>query len=250
MGVRFPSPALTDAASILGVSSVELPTLRLAPTAARDEHERAGLVRRARVLAWLGVGWHFVEAAVAALAGLAAGSIALVGFGADSLIESVAGCVVLWRFAGSRAASERAERRAQKLIAASFYVLAVYVAAEAVRTLAAAHHPETSWVGIGLSLLTLATMPALAVAKGRIGERLGSAAVKSEGRQNMLCAYLSGALLVGLGANALTGAWWADPVTALVIAGVAVKEGRDAWLGDSCCTAVVPAARCDGDCCA
>jgi divalent metal cation (Fe/Co/Zn/Cd) transporter len=229
------------------MSSVELPTLPIA--APHVDPDRPRLVRRAKQLAWLGVGWHFFEAAVAILAGLAAGSFALIGFGADSLIESVAGLVVLWRFAASRTTSETAERRAQKLIAVSFYVLAAYVGVEAVRALAAAEHPETSWVGIGLSLVTLATMPLLALAKARIGDRLGSAATKSEGRQNMLCAYLSGALLIGLGANALFGAWWADPATASLIAAVAVKEGREAWQGDSCCTAPLPDAACHDDCC-
>jgi divalent metal cation (Fe/Co/Zn/Cd) transporter len=207
--------------------AVELPT---APVAT----PRPELVQRAKALAWLGVGWHAIEAAVAIGAGIAAGSIALVGFGADSLIESVAGFVLLWRFAAARASSEDAERRAQKLIAVSFYVLAAYVGVEAIRSLAGGHEPDVSWVGIGLSLVTLATMPPLAIAKARLGERLGSSATKSEGRQNMLCAYLSAALLVGLLANALLGAWWADPITALVIAGVAVREGREAWRGDSC----------------
>jgi divalent metal cation (Fe/Co/Zn/Cd) transporter len=205
------------------VATIELPT---AP--------RAQLVRRARLLAWLGIGWHAVEAAVAIGAGVAAGSIALVGFGADSLIESVAGFVLLWRLAGRRAESEVAERRAQKLIALSFYVLAAYVTVEAVRNLATAAHPDTSYVGIALAIAALVTMPPLAIAKAHVGDRLGSSATKSEGRQNMLCAYLSAALLVGLSANALFGAWWADPLTALLIAGVAVREGRNAWRGDAC----------------
>ncbi len=196
--------------------------------------ERTRLVRRAKLLAWLGVGWHGVEAAVAVGAGLAAGSIALIGFGADSLIESVAGIVLLWRFAASRAASESAERRAQKLIGASFYLLAAYVAFEAFRTLLLAERPEASWVGMGLAIVTLLTMPPLAISKARVGERLGSSATKSEGEQNMLCAYLSAALLTGLGANALFGLWWADPFTALLIAGAAVKEGREAWQGNTC----------------
>jgi divalent metal cation (Fe/Co/Zn/Cd) transporter len=158
-----------------------------------------------------------------------------VGFGADSLIESVAGFVLLWRFAGTRAGSEEAEQRAQKLIGASFFVLAAYVAVEAVRTLVTSTHPDVSYVGIGLSVVTLAAMPPLAIAKGRTGDQLGSSATKSEGRQNMLCAYLSGALLVGLSANAIFGAWWADPVTALLIAAVAAREGIEAWRGDACC---------------
>ena len=212
---------------------------------------REGLVRRAKLLAWLGLGWHGVEAAVAVGAGLAAGSIALVGFGADSLVEAVAGFVLLWRFAGTRASSERAERSAQKLIALSFYAIAVYVGFEAVRALVFAERPEVSWIGIGLAVVTLAVMPPLAVAKGRVGERLGSSATKSEGRQNMLCAYLSAALLVGLGANALFGLWWADPATALLIAGVAVKEGRESWRGESCCTTPVVDRDmlCEADCC-
>jgi divalent metal cation (Fe/Co/Zn/Cd) transporter len=205
------------------VATIELPTV-----------PRAQLVRRARLLAWLGIGWHAVEAAVAIGAGVAAGSIALVGFGADSLIESVAGFVLLWRLAGRRAESEAAERRAQKLIALSFYVLAAYVAVEAVRNLATGAHPDTSYVGIALAIAALVTMPPLAIAKAHVGDRLGSSATKSEGRQNMLCAYLSVALLVGLSANALFGAWWADPLTALLIAGVAVREGRNAWRGDAC----------------
>src|SRR5215210_4585164 len=212
--------------------------------------ERERLVRRARLLAWLGVGWHGIEATVAVGAGLAAGSIALIGFGADSLIESAAGIILLWRFAASRAASEDAERRAQKLIALSFYVIAAYVGFEAVRSLLVGDRPEASWIGIGLAAITLATMPPLAIAKARLGEKLGSSATKSEGRQNMLCAYLSAALLAGLGANALFGLWWADPVTALLIAGVAVKEGRESWRGESCCTTpVVPGESCDDDCC-
>ena len=196
-------------------------------------------MRRAKLLAWWGVGWHGIEAAVAIGAGVVAGSIALVGFGADSLIESVAGFALLWRFAAARAASEDAERKAQKMIAASFYVIAAYVGVEAIRSLIGGDHPEVSYVGIALSAVTLLTMPPLAIAKARVGERLGSSATKSEGRQNMLCAYLSAALLVGLGANAIAGWWWADPAVALVIAAVAVREGREAWRGESCCTAPV-----------
>jgi divalent metal cation (Fe/Co/Zn/Cd) transporter len=209
-------------------------------------------VRRARVLAWIGVGWHVVEAGVALGAGVAAGSIALVGFGADSLIESAAGLVVLWRFAAARAHSTGAERRAQQAIAVSFYVLAVYVAVEALRSLIGTDEPAASWVGIGLAAVTLATMPPLARAKARVGAQLGSAATTAEGRQNMLCAYLSVALLVGLGANALLGWWWADPVTALAVAAVAVREGRAAWAGEDCCATPVglDGGSCGEDCCA
>jgi len=205
-------------------------------TPAPPAADRAVLVRRARLLAWIGVGWHVIEAAIAILAGLAASSIALIGFGADSLIESAAGFIVLWRFASS---SPGAERRAQQLIAISFYVLAAYVAIEATRALTGGDEPATSWVGIGLAAFTAATMPPLAIAKARVGAKLNSSATTSEGRQNMLCAYLSLGLLAGLGANALLGWWWADPVTALAIAAIAVREGRDAWRGEdpacACC---------------
>jgi divalent metal cation (Fe/Co/Zn/Cd) transporter len=206
-------------------------TLPIAPLAATRDH----WVRRARQLAWLGVGWHGLEAAVAIGAGLAAGSIALIGFGADSLVESLAGFILLWRFAGRRASSNIAERRAQKLIALSFYLIAVYVGLEATHTVVAVDRPHVSWVGIALSVVTLLTMPPLALAKAHVGDRLGSSATKSEGRQNMLCAYLSAALLVGLGANAAAGWWWADPAAAFVIAAVAIHEGRKAWRGESCC---------------
>jgi divalent metal cation (Fe/Co/Zn/Cd) transporter len=220
------------------MSPVELPVIAHAPAghAAPPSSERHGqLVRRARMLAWLGIGWHVAEAAIAILAGLAATSIALIGFGADSLIESVAGLIVVWRFAQSRQDSEAAEQRAQHLIGVSFAAIGVYVAVEAARSLFAGTHPDASWVGIGLAAVTLGTMPLLARAKARVGEELHSSATVSEGRQNLLCAYMSAGLLVGLGANALLGWWWADPVTAFAIAGVALYEGRQAWRGNACC---------------
>lgn len=195
---------------------------------------RTVLMHRARQLAWLGIGWHVIEAAISIGAGLAASSIALVGFGFDSAIESFAGLVVIWLFAGSRSGSAAAERRAQQLIAISFSVLAAYVAIEAVRTLADGSHPGVSWIGIGLAMFTAPTMPLLAKVKGRIGRELGSSATVSESSQTMLCAYLSVALLVGLGLNAVLGWWWADPVTALGIAFVAVREARTSWRGESC----------------
>jgi divalent metal cation (Fe/Co/Zn/Cd) transporter len=199
--------------------------------------EREALVRRARLLAWGGNAWHVVEFGIALAAGVAAGSIALVGFGLDSLIEAGAGAVILWRFGSRRSSSEHAERRAQQLIAASYFLLAAYVAVESLRTLLGGMHPETSWVGIGLAAVTAPTMPLLARAKQRVGRRLNSAATVSEGSQNMICAYLSVALLVGLGTNALFGWWWADPVAALVIAAIAVREGRESWRGEACCDA-------------
>jgi divalent metal cation (Fe/Co/Zn/Cd) transporter len=199
--------------------------------------ERLKLQRRARLLAWSGIAWHFIEFAIAVGAGIAAGSIALIGFGADSLIESFAGFTVVWLFTGRRLQSATAERRAQQVIAVSFYVLAVYVGVEAVRTLASGDHPGTSWVGIGLAAFTAPTMPLLALAKRRVGIKLHSSATVKEGAQNLLCAYLSVALLVGLLSNAVAGWWWADPAAALFIAFVALKEGRESWRGEGCCDA-------------
>jgi divalent metal cation (Fe/Co/Zn/Cd) transporter len=199
--------------------------------------DRERLRRRARLLAYTGNLWHLVEFAVAVAAGVAAGSIALVGFGVDSLIELLAGSVVVWLFSGGRPTSSTAERRAQRIIGVSFFLLAAYVGVESVRTLASSSHPQTSWPGIALALVTAPTMPLLARAKRRVGRSLDSAAAVSEAGQNLLCAYLSVALLVGLGANALAGWWWADPLAALVIAGVAVREGSVVWRAgaDRCC---------------
>jgi divalent metal cation (Fe/Co/Zn/Cd) transporter len=196
--------------------------------------ERERLERQARLLAWGGIGYHFVEFAVALGAGIAASSIALIGFGADSLIEALAGFVVLWLFTGGRVGSHDAERRAQQLIAASFFVLAAYVGVESIRTLAGGQHPDASWLGIGLAAFTTVTMPLLASVKRRVGRKLGSAATVKEASQTQLCAYLSIALLIGLTLNAVAGLWWADPAAALFIAAVAVKEGRESWRGEGC----------------
>jgi divalent metal cation (Fe/Co/Zn/Cd) transporter len=175
------------------------------------------------------------EGLVAVLAGIAAGSIALIGFGIDSAIEGFASVVIVWRFTGSRTLSHAAERRAQRLVAVQFFILAPYVSVEAVRSLVNGSHPEESLVGIVLAASSLLLMPLLGRAKQRIGSRIGSSATASEGKQNLLCAYLAAALLVGLLGNALLGAWWLDAAVALLIAVVAVQEGREAWRGDACC---------------
>jgi divalent metal cation (Fe/Co/Zn/Cd) transporter len=197
--------------------------------------DRQRLERQARLLAWGGIGYHLIEFAIALVAGIGAGSIALIGFGADSLIEAFAGFVVIWLFTGQRIGSAAAERRAQQLIAASFFVLAGYVGIESVRSLVGSHQPDASWLGIGLAAFTTVTMPAFAFVKRRVGTRLSSAATVKEASQTQLCAYLSVALLVGLLLNAVVGWWWADPAAALVIAAFAVKEGRESWRGEGCC---------------
>jgi divalent metal cation (Fe/Co/Zn/Cd) transporter len=195
---------------------------------------RARLVRRARFLAWSSLAWMTVEGGVAVAAGLLASSPALIGFGLDSAIEGLASVIIIWRFAEHRALSDAAEERAQKLVALSFFLLAPYVAFEAIRTLATAEHPELSVVGIALTATSLVLMPVLGVAKRRLGARLDSAATAGEGTQNILCAYLAAGVLAGLVANALFGLWWLDPVVALGIAGLAVREGQEAWEGEFC----------------
>jgi divalent metal cation (Fe/Co/Zn/Cd) transporter len=224
------------------VSEVALPTLPAGadsaekrPVASISRERYEYLAGRVRLLSWLSLAIITAEGAIAITAGIIASSIALIGFGLDSVVEGVASLIIVWRFTGSRVFSGAAEHRAQRLVAIQFFLLAPYVAFESVRALLGGEHPEVSWLGIGLSVASLITMPMLGIAKERLADQLGSAATKGEGRQNMLCAYLAGALLIGLLGNALVGAWWLDPIVGLLIAGVAVKEGREAWRGEGCC---------------
>jgi divalent metal cation (Fe/Co/Zn/Cd) transporter len=206
-----------------------------APRLTRDRY--AELARRVRLLSWLSLAWMSVEGIVAIAAGIAAGSIALLGFGLDSFVEGVASVIIIWRFTGKRVFAHAAERRAQQLVALQFFLLAPYVAIEAIRSLVGSDHPEVSSVGIALAVGSVVFMPMLGIAKQRLADEMGSAATAGEGRQNMLCAYLAAALLVGLVGNAAVGAWWLDPIVALLIAGVAVREGLEAWRGEGCCIA-------------
>ncbi len=199
----------------------------------RSEYEH--LARRVKLLSWLSLGWMTIEGGVAITAGILAGSIALIGFGIDSTIEGLASVIIIWRFTGARMFSQAAETRAQKLVAIQFFLLAPYVGVESVRALVGGEQPDVSYIGIGLSIGSIVFMPLLGIAKQRLADQLGSPATKGEGRQNMLCAYLAGALLVGLLGNALLGAWWLDPAVGLLIAGVAVREGLESWRGEGCC---------------
>lgn len=192
------------------------------------------LARLARALSWITLAWMGIEGGVAIVAAVLAGSVALLGFGMDSGIEAMASIIVIWRFTGTRLASATSERRAQQLVAVSFFLLAPYIAIEAIRALAAGDHAETSIIGLVLTAGTAIFEPALGVAKRRIGARLGSAATAGEGTQNLLCAYLAAAVFAGLAANTLLGAWWLDGVVALGIAGWAIVEGCRAWAGRSC----------------
>src|SRR3954451_7392690 len=216
----------------------ELPMLPAAPAAAPggvDEATYRRLAARVKLLSWLSLAWMTVEGGVAIAAGLVASSIALVGFGLDPAIEGFASVIIIWRFTGQRMLSHAAEERAQKLVAVQFFLLAPYVGFESIKTLVQGERPDTSVVGIALAASSVILMPLLGIAKQRLADQLGSAATKGEGRQNMLCAYLAGALLVGLLGNALAGAWWLDPMVGLLIAALAVKEGREAWKGEGCC---------------
>ena len=222
--------------------------------AARPEPSREwlGAARKAKALSWLSLVWMSLEGGIAIAAGFAAGSIALIGFGIDSAIEGVASVVIIWRFTGARTLSHAAEERAQKLVALQFFLLAPYVAFEAIQALVNAEHPEISGLGMALTASSVIGMPLLGIAKQRVARRLGSQATHGEGTQNLICAYLAAAVFLGLAGNALFGWWWLDPVAALAIAGIALREGVQTWRGEGCCAATVPtagAAPCEDDCC-
>jgi divalent metal cation (Fe/Co/Zn/Cd) transporter len=197
-----------------------------------DWHRAAS---RARRLSWLSLAYMTAEGSVAIVAAVLSGSVALLGFGLDSAIEGLASVIIVWRFTGSRTMSETAEARAQRAVAATFFLLAPYIAYDAISTLVARQHASTSWLGIALSISSLMVMPVLGATKKRLGARLGSGATSGEGSQNVLCAYLAAAVLVGLLANTAFGWWWLDPVVGLGIAGLAVYEGLEAWRGEECC---------------
>ena len=189
--------------------------------------------RSARRLEYFTLGWNVTEAAVAIFAGVIAGSIALVGFGADSVIESLSSIVLLWRFQ-SHEADERRERLALRLVGVCFLILAAYVAFDAAHSLMRRELPEASLVGIALAIVSLIVMPLLARAKRRVAARLDSAALAADSRQTDLCAFLSAILLGGLALNAAFGWWWADPVAALIMVPIIIREGTQALRGEVC----------------
>lgn len=195
--------------------------------------EKARLGRRARLLAGASVTYNLIEAVIAITAGLVAGSIALIGFGLDSVVEVSSGLIILWQF--QHTMPETRERQALRLMAYSFFALAAYVTFESVRALLDNSEPEPSPVGIGLAVASLIIMPFLSWAQRRTGRALGSNAVVADSTQTLLCTYLSAVLLVGLLLNATLNWSWADPLAGLVIAAVAVKEGLEAWRGEGCC---------------
>jgi divalent metal cation (Fe/Co/Zn/Cd) transporter len=199
------------------------------PTNDRQQQLRAG-----RQLEYFTLGWNLTEAAVAVGAGVFAGSIALIGFGIDSLIESLSGGILLWRLHATDT-TEKRERLALRLVGVSFFVLAFYVAFEAGKSLLRREQPDISVVGIVLSIVSLIAMPLLARAKRRVAARLESRALYADSRQTDICAYLSAILLAGLLFNALLGWWWADPVAALCMLPLIFREGIEAVQARSCC---------------
>jgi divalent metal cation (Fe/Co/Zn/Cd) transporter len=227
------------------------PLLQVRP-AGPSPARRAVLTRRVRLLVAATITYNVVEALVAITAGSIASSTALIGFGLDSVIEVSSAAAVAWQFAGPD--PEARERVTLRIIAVSFFALAAYVTVESARALLGGGHTEHSTVGLALAGLSLLVMPVLSYAQRHAGRELGSRTAVADSKQTLLCTYLSAVLLVGLGLNSLLGWSWADPLTALVIAAVAVKEGRDAWRGDSCCAVpvtagVAPSASDDRDAC-
>lgn len=218
----------------------------------RSPQRRTVLVRRVRWLVAATIAYNIVEAVVAISAGTVASSTALVSFGLDSVIEVSSAAAVAWQFAATdHDARERRERVALRAIAVSFFALAGYVLVESTRTLLGATEARPSTVGLVLAAVSLAVMPGLSYAQRRAGRQLGSATAVADSKQTLLCTYLSAVLLAGLALNALLGWWWADPLAALAVAAVAIKEGIDAWRGDACCppvTATPAPGGCGPDC--
>lgn len=211
---------------------VHAPAVSLAPEV------RSRLGRRAQLLAGASVAYNVVEAVVSVTAGVIAGSVALVGFGLDSVVEVSSGLIILWQF--RHRMPESRERQALRAMAVSFFVLAAYVGLESTRALLGGHDPDTSPLGIGIGVASLTVMPFLSWAQRRTGRALGSTTVVADSTQTLLCTYLSAVLLAGLVLNATLGWSWADPIAGLVIAGVAVREGLEAWRGETCGCAKAP----------
>lgn len=210
--------------------------------------------RRAKQLSWISLFWMSVEGVGGIWSGISASGLGLIAWGLTSTVEGLASAIVIWRFTGSRTHSETSERIAQKLVAISLYLLAAYIAVEAVRGLLGDHHTETSTVGIALTAGAILVMPLLGQAKKRLGAQLGSAATTGEGAQNNLCAMQSVAVLASMGLLAISSALsFVDPLAAAFIAFVAVYEGRETWRGEDCCSSPLEltgdGAACQDNCC-
>ena len=209
----------------------ELPLVQVRPV---RSPEWLSAAKRARQLSWFSLVWMGAEGTLGVVTGVLAGSIALTAFGIQSFIEGLASLVLVWLFTGIRLNSNKAEGRAQKFVAIQFFLLVPFVGYEAISKLITGERADTSWLGIGLVTSSLIGMPLLGIAKRRLADKLSSVATRGEGTQNLLCAYLAGAVLLGLLGNTLLGWWWLDPIAALVIAAVSIREGRESWRGEGC----------------
>lgn len=214
---------------------------------------RSRLIRRAKLWSWLSIGWMTVEAVAAIVAALIAGSVALLGFGLDSLIELASAGTILWLFTGTHRDPDASERRAQKIIAGCFVTLALYLAFDSIGALAGGRHPDTSWLGVAVAAGAIVFMPLLATAKSRVAAQLSSVATAGDAAQSWLCAISAAAVLLSILANSVLGWWWLDPITGIGIAALAVHEGRKAWAGEVCadCTPIGFRSEpgCDDGCC-
>ena len=209
----------------------ELPLVQVRPV---RSPEWLSAAKRARQLSWFSLVWMGAEGTLGVVTGVLAGSIALTAFGIQSFIEGLASLVIVWLFTGIRLSSNKAEGRAQKFVAIQFFLLVPFVGYEAISKLITGDRADTSWLGVGLVTSSLIGMPLLGIAKRRLADKLSSVATRGEGTQNLLCAYLAGAVLLGLLGNTLLGWWWLDPIAALVIAAVSIREGRESWRGEGC----------------
>jgi divalent metal cation (Fe/Co/Zn/Cd) transporter len=212
--------------------------------------DRSWFVRRGLRLEYLTLAWNSLEAVIAIISGLIAGSVALVGFGIDSVIECSSGAVLVWRLRTDSAAHRReeVEKISLKLVGISFLLLAAYVGFEAIESLWKREAPEHSIPGIVLAIASLIVMPILARAKRKVAQGLSSSAMHADSRQTDLCAYLSAILLGGLLLNALVGWWWADPVAGAIMVPIITKEGVDALRGKACACAPATTDDCCTDC--
>ncbi len=203
-------------------------------TSGLDQHAYTTGVRRAVLLSWLTLVWLGIDGAIGMTAGITANSVALIGWGIDCAIEAAAALVIIWRFTGTRVHSADAERVAQKVVGLSFFLLTPYIVVTAIDHLLTGNAANASWIGIALAASDAILMPILGRAKKQAGTTIGSAATTGAGHQNILCAYLSVSVLIGLAANALVGWWWADPLAALLVAVVCVQAGLRTWRGQGC----------------
>ena len=204
-------------------------------TRANAVHTDVRAVRTVLLLSWMSLLWMTAEGSLGLYAGLRAHSVSLIAWSLGSVIEGLASVIVIWRFTGRRRLSETAERRAQRAVGVSFWLLATFITAEAVRDLIGTHTVESTTLGLVVTAASVVVMPGLGVAKRRLGARLDSDATAGEGTQNLMCAAQAAAVLVGLAVHTATGIDWIDPVIALILAAWAVQEGREAWQGEDCC---------------